>query len=76
MKLLRIPLLCKERPGEVESMCHREAMTGSGIEGCEEATSPPLFFGASQRARRLLTKEGDTRTLNPTFYSCQGRKSL
>ena len=60
MKLLRIPLLCKERLGEVESLCYREAMTGSGIEGCEEATSPPLLFGASRRARPLLTKEGET----------------
>jgi hypothetical protein len=40
-------------------------MTGSGIEVCEEPTSPPLLFGASQRVRRLLTKEGETRTLNP-----------
>jgi len=39
-------------------------MTGSAIEGCEEATSPPP----------LLTKEGDTRKLSPMFYPCQSRK--
>jgi hypothetical protein len=40
-------------------------MTGSPIEGCEEATSPPP----------LLTKEGEIRKLSPMFYPCQRRKN-
>jgi len=54
MKLLRIPLLCKERLGEVESWGHREAKMVSAIECCGEGTSPPPLF----------TKDGDSRTIS------------
>ena len=40
-------------------------MTGSAIEGCEEATSPPS----------LLTKEGDIRKRSPMFYPCQSQRN-
>jgi len=66
--LLRIPLLCKERLGEVESWGHRKVMMGSAIECCGKATSPMLLLGASHEARPLLTKEGDSRTMSHTFY--------
>ena len=45
---LCIPLLCKERLGEVESWHPREPTMVSAFECCEEATSPSP----------LLTKEG------------------
>ena len=66
MKLLSIPLLCKERPGEVESMCHRDAMTGSGIEGYQEAISPPLFGGGVLKGASVARKGGGHQ--NPQLY--------
>jgi hypothetical protein len=39
MKWLRIPLLCKERVGEVESLGYQSIIIGSTIEGSAEAIS-------------------------------------
>ena len=41
MNLLLIPLLCKERRGEVESWGYSGAMKVSAIECCGDATFPP-----------------------------------
>jgi len=60
MNVIRIPLLCKERLGEVESWYHWATMRVAAMECCEEPTSPPP----------LLTKEGDARTFSHTFYPC------
>jgi hypothetical protein len=45
MSPLQIPLLCKERLGEVESWHPREPTMGSAFECCEEATAPPYKGG-------------------------------
>ena len=67
LKCIRFEFLsfCKERLGEVESWHPREPTMGSAFECCEEATSPSP----------LLTKEGDSRTINYTFYPCECRKN-
>ena len=44
MNLPRIPLLGKERLGEVEPCCHPEAITVPVIERDEEATSPRYWL--------------------------------
>ena len=58
MKQLRIPLLCKERVGEVESGGYQLTITGSTIEGSAEATSPlplPTKEGTLEQSTLIFT---------------------
>ncbi len=59
--IVLIPLLCKERLGEVESGQPREALGGATIEGHEESTSPsPLLTKeGSEKCQKLPTRLGE-----------------
>ena len=76
MKLLKIPLLCKERPGEVEFLCPRKAMMGSAIVGCEEPTSPRYCLMRPAGRDRCLQRRGTPERSALVFTHTKVRRTI